>query len=107
MEMVRSVIAFTVNPTGITGPKFHFKVSEGSGGAATRRESAAARRSGFQDAFERPVECEDDDTGKGGETSEHQEEARLVHDAPEAAEPTGEEIAGEARRQPQAHRHRE
>src|SRR5580700_720025 len=54
----------------------------------------------FQDAFERPVEGEDDDAREGDEARQHQEEAHLVHRAPEAAEPAGEEIAGEAGRQP-------
>jgi cystathionine beta-lyase/cystathionine gamma-synthase len=61
----------------------------------------------FQDALERLVEGQDDDAREGAEARQHQEEAHLVHDAPEAAKPAGDEIAGEARRQPQAHHHRE
>src|SRR5258708_2208840 len=54
----------------------------------------------FQDVFERPVEGEDHDAGEAGEAGQHQEEAHLVDGGPEAAEPAGDEIAGEARGQP-------
>src|SRR5262249_56727737 len=72
--------------------------------AATIRHGAWSRqglaRSPFQDRAQRPVERRDGEAGHGRDRGDHEEKMHLVHRAPEAAEPTGEKDAAEARRQP-------
>src|SRR5580704_17997156 len=61
----------------------------------------------LQDAFERAIEGPDHPAGAPRDSGDHNEEAYLVHGAPEAAEPAGDEIADEAGAEPQAHRRRD
>ena len=61
----------------------------------------------LQDAFERAIEGPDHPAGARRDSGDHNEEAHLVHRAPEAAEPAGDEIADEAGAEPQAHRRRD
>ena len=54
-----------------------------------------------------PAEGKDRRAGACGDGCDHQKEFWLVHPAPETAEPTGEEAADEACRQPNADHHRQ
>src|SRR5260221_9215557 len=56
---------------------------------------------------ERPIEGPDHRAGSDRDCSDHQEEIRLRHARPEAAEVAGHDVADEARRQPNAHHHGE
>ena len=61
----------------------------------------------LQDTFERAIKGPDHHTGARRDSGDHNEEANLVHGAPEAAEPAGDEIADEAGAEPQAHHRRD
>jgi len=62
----------------------------------------------LQDVFERAIEeGPNHPAGACRDNGEHNEEAHLVHRAPEVAEPAGDEIADEAGADPQAHRRRD
>src|SRR3984957_6873504 len=51
----------------------------------------------IEDAAQRPMQQPDEDAGNADERGDHQEKGRLVHAAPQAAEPAGQEPAREAR----------
>ena len=61
----------------------------------------------LQDAFERAIEGPDHNARARRDSCDHNEEAHLVHGAPEAAEPACDEIADEAGAEPQAHNRRD
>ena len=60
-----------------------------------------------QYSAQRPSRHEDGRARERGDRRDHQKKLRLLHPAPETAEPSGEEIADETRRQPHAHHHRQ
>ncbi|PZR88097.1 MAG: hypothetical protein DLM68_07870 [Hyphomicrobiales bacterium] len=68
---------------------------------------SSERALALQDALERAIEGPGHNAGARRDSGDHNEEAHLVHRAPEAAEPAGDEIADEAGAEPQAHHHRD
>src|ERR1700730_6739682 len=61
----------------------------------------------LQDTFEGAIKGTDHHAGACRDSGAHDEEAYLVHGAPAAAEPPGDEMADEAGPEPQAHHHRD
>src|ERR1700730_989902 len=68
---------------------------------------SSERALALQDTFERAIEGPDHHAGAYRDSGDHDEEAYLVHGAPEAAEPAGDEIADEAGAEPQSHHRRD